>query len=183
MLIQPTEIPDVIVLASKRHGDARGYFLETFRRAALDDAGIQEPFVQDNESLSAATGTLRGLHFQIPPRAQGKLVRVVRGSVLDVAVDLRRHSASYGRHVAVELSAENARQLWVPAGFAHGVCTLEPDTILAYKVTDYWSPDHERTLRFNDPELKIPWPVSENEMTVNARDRDAPLLQDLEGWF
>ncbi|HMR76973.1 MAG TPA: dTDP-4-dehydrorhamnose 3,5-epimerase, partial [Polyangiaceae bacterium] len=119
----------------------------------------------------------------IPPRAQGKLVRVVRGSVLDVAVDLRRHSASYGRHVAVELSAENARQLWVPAGFAHGVCTLEPDTILAYKVTDYWSPDHERTLRFNDPELKIPCPVSENEMTVNARDREAPLLQELEGWF
>ncbi len=176
---RPTELKDVLLIEGKRLGDERGYFMETFRSSTLEAVGVSARFVQDNESLSAAPGTLRGLHFQVSPKAQGKLVRVVHGSVLDVAVDVRRGSKSFGRHVAVELSADQANQVWVPPGFAHGVCTLEPDTIVAYKVTEYWSPEHERTLRYNDPELGIPWPFAENEITINPRDRDAPLLSEL----
>ncbi len=179
MQARPTELADVLLIEGKRYGDERGYFMETFRSSTLEAAGVSVRFVQDNESLSAAPGTLRGLHFQVAPEAQGKLVRVVSGSVLDVAVDVRRGSASFGRHVAVELSADGANQLWVPPGFAHGICTLEPDTIVAYKVTKYWSPEHERTLRYNDPALGIAWPFAETEITINPRDRDAPPLSEL----
>ncbi len=179
----PTALDGVLLFTAKRHGDERGYFVETFRRSVLLDAGVRDEFVQDNESLSPEVGTVRGLHFQIPPRPQGKLVRVVRGAVLDVVVDVRQKSATFGQHVAVELTSELQNQLWVPPGFAHGVCTLRPDTILSYKVTDYWSAEHERFLRWNDPSLKIPWPVSAEHATVNDRDRAAPLLQDLGDWF
>ncbi len=181
MRISATNIDGVLLLEATRHGDERGYFMETYRRSALTEAGVDVELLQDNESLSPAAGTLRGLHFQVRPRAQGKLVRVVRGSILDVAVDLRQEGPSFGRHVAVQLSAQQANQLWVLPGFAHGVCTLEPDTIVAYKVTDYWSPEHERTLRFDDPALGIEWPAL--ELTVNERDRSAPLLSELADLF
>jgi dTDP-4-dehydrorhamnose 3,5-epimerase len=181
MRVSPTSIDGVLLLEATRHGDERGYFMETYRRSALAEAGVDADLVQDNESLSPTAGTLRGLHFQLPPRAQGKLVRAVRGSFLDVAVDLRRNSSSFGRHISVRVSAKEANQLWVPAGFAHGVCTLEPDTIVAYKVTEYWSPEHERTLRFDDPALGIEWPSF--EIIANERDRAAPLLAELTDLF
>lgn len=182
MRVTPTAIKDVWLVQCVRHGDERGYFLETFRQEVLAAAGLDFGFVQDNESLSPEVGTVRGLHFQVPPRPQGKLVRVVRGAVLDVAVDVRSGSPSYGQHVAVELSAGACNQLWVPPGFAHGICTLLPDTILAYKVTSYWSAEHERFLRWNDPALGIDWPVSADRAVLNARDRSAPCLSELEPW-
>lgn len=183
MQVTGTAIDGVLLLSSVRHEDERGYFLESFRLSALEAAGVRAAFVQDNESCSRTRGTLRGLHFQLPPRAQGKLVRVVRGAVLDVAVDLRRASATFGQHVAVELSAEAANQLWVPPGFAHGVCTLVPETIIVYKVTDYWSPQHERTLRFDDPALGIAWPFPADSLLLNARDKLAPALAELDAYF
>ena len=157
--------------------------METFRLSVFSEAGVDFQFVQDNESLSPLTGTIRGLHFQIPPHAQGKLVRVLRGAAIDVAVDLRSKSPTFGQHVAVELSAQQANQIWVPAGFAHGICTTQPDTLVCYKVTDYWSPEHERFLRWNDPALGIDWPVSEDAAQLNERDRNAPLFSELDTYF
>lgn len=178
MQIDPTAIPDVLIITPRRIGDARGFFMEVFRQDVLDAAVPGLRFVQDNHSLSAQRGTVRGLHFQRAPRAQGKLVRVARGAVLDVAVDVRQRSASYGRHVAVELSADNARQLWVPPGFLHGFCTLTDDAEVLYKVTDYYSPPHDGAVRWNDPALAIDWPVREGEAVVSARDAAAPLLAE-----
>jgi dTDP-4-dehydrorhamnose 3,5-epimerase len=178
-----TEIPDVKVLVAKKHGDHRGFFSETFRRSALAGAGLDLDFVQDNHTLSAEQGTIRGLHFQVPPFAQHKLVRVASGAILDVAVDLRRSSPTFGRHVAVEISAAAWNQILVPVGFAHGFCTLEPDTQVLYKVTDYYAPEHDRGLLWNDPELGIAWPVPEGQAVLSERDRKHPRLKDLADLF
>jgi dTDP-4-dehydrorhamnose 3,5-epimerase len=183
MLVEQTVLAALKIITPKKHGDHRGFFSETYNRQALAGAGVDLEFVQDNHSLSAQAGTLRGLHFQAPPFAQHKLVRVVRGAVLDVAVDLRAASATYGRHVAVTLSAENWRQLLIPVGFAHGFCTLEPDTEVVYKVTNYYSADHDRGLAWDDPALGIVWPVAAERVVLSDKDRKHPMLRDLPAIF
>lgn len=178
--LQRFAIEGPALLQPKVHEDARGYFFEAFRQDRFEDEvapGIR--FVQDNQSLSRQTGTLRGLHFQLAPRAQAKLVRVLRGSILDVAVDIRPDSATFGQHIAATLSAENRAQLYVPTGFAHGFCTLEPDTEVFYKTSDYYSPEHDRGLAWNDPALEIDWRLSEMAATLSDRDRKHPRLADL----
>jgi dTDP-4-dehydrorhamnose 3,5-epimerase len=177
----PLEGP--LLLGSRRFGDGRGVFVETFSRRDFEALGVDDAWVQDNFSCSAAAGTVRGLHFQVAPRAQAKLVRVLRGAVIDVAVDLRRSSTSFGRHIAVELSAENGRQLYIPAGFAHGFCTTEPDTEVAYKVSDYYAPDCDRGLAWNDPDLGIAWPVARAGAVLSEKDDRQPRLRDLPAIF
>ncbi|MCC6660732.1 MAG: dTDP-4-dehydrorhamnose 3,5-epimerase [Phycisphaerales bacterium] len=179
MQVTDTALPGVKLITPKKFGDHRGFFSETYNHKALRDAGIDLEFVQDNHSLSGQRGVLRGLHFQLPPFAQDKLVRVTRGKILDVAVDIRRSSPTYGRHVAVEISAENWRQILVPIGFAHGFVTLEPDTEVIYKVTNYYSPQHDRGLLWSDPALGIQWPVAAGEVTLSDKDRVQPKFADL----
>ncbi|WP_414474225.1 dTDP-4-dehydrorhamnose 3,5-epimerase [Microvirga sp. M2] len=181
--VQPTAIPDVKIVTPKRFGDHRGFFSETYSRKRFFEAGITEEFVQDNHSLSAAVGTIRGLHFQSHPFAQAKLVRVARGRILDVAVDIRRSSPTYGRHVAVELSGESGRQLLIPVGFAHGFCTLEPDTEIQYKVTADYSPAHDHGIAFDDPALGIEWPVPQGQAILSDKDRMQPRLAELPVYF
>lgn len=181
--IEQTAIPEVLIVTPRRFGDHRGFFSEVYNKARFAEAGIDLDFVQDNHSLSADIGTIRGLHFQSPPYPQDKLVRVSRGRILDVAVDIRRSSPTYARHVAVELSADNWRQLLVPAGFAHGFCTLEPDTEVIYKVTGYYSAAHDHGLAFDDPALGIAWPVEKEAATLSEKDRRQPRLADLQAWF
>lgn len=184
MEVRRLEIDDVILITPDRYADERGFFSETYNRDRFAEAaGIVADFVQDNQSLSRAKGTLRGMHFQIPPRAQDKLVRAVRGAVLDVVVDIRVGSPTFGRWVSAVLSAENWAQLWVPKGFAHGVCTLEPDTEIAYKTTDTYSAEHDRGLAWDDPELGIDWPVDETSAVLSERDRGHPRLASLEAYF
>ena len=183
MRIEESSIPAVKVLAPKQYGDRRGFFSEVYNRRALAEAGIEIEFVQDNHSLSAERGTVRGLHFQTPPFAQDKLVRVVRGSVFDVAVDLRRGSPSYGRHVSAVLSAEAWNQLLVPVGFAHGFMTLEPDTEVLYKVSDYYAPEHDKGLFWNDPALAIPWPLDTGAAILSPKDDDLPGLGEIDSPF
>ncbi len=178
-----TAIPDVKILVPLRHVDHRGFFSETWNRLAFEEAGIPHEFVQDNQSLSVAKGTLRGLHFQVPPYAQHKLVRVVHGAILDVAVDLRRGSPTFGKHVTAEISADAWNQIFVPIGFAHGYCTLVPNTQIIYKVSCRYAPDHERGLLWNDPALDIDWPVSADEAAISDRDRQMPLLSELTDLF
>lgn len=168
------DLAGLLVVEPKRFGDHRGFFSETYNRARLAEAGFDREFVQDNHSLSATPGTLRGLHFQTPPFAQDKLVRVTRGAVLDVAVDLRSGSPTYGDHAAVELSAANWRQLLVPVGFAHGFVTLEPDTEVVYKVTEYYSPEHDAGLLWSDPLIGIDWSAAPAAPTLSAKDAAAP---------
>ena len=183
MDIRSLAIPDVKVISPKIFRDERGFFSETHNSRDLKAAGIDARFVQDNHSLSHARGVVRGLHFQVPPHAQGKLVRVTRGAILDVAVDIRRGSPSYGQHVSAVLSAENWAQLWVPVGFAHGYCTLEADTEVLYKVTDYYAPECDRGIKWNDPALGIEWPIAAREAILSAKDaRNAPLC-DLPACF
>lgn len=179
----PLALPEVLLIEPRRFGDARGYFVETYNRLRWEEAGVIGEFRQDNHSMSAARGTVRGLHFQAPPRAQAKLIRAARGAVLDVAVDIRRGSKTYGRHVAVELSEENGLQLYVPEGFAHGFQTLNEKAEVIYKVTDYYAPEAEAGLLWSDPALGIAWAVPPGEATVNARDAGFPLLSDLESPF
>jgi dTDP-4-dehydrorhamnose 3,5-epimerase len=181
--VQALAIPEVKLVSPPIFRDGRGFFSETYNREAFTAAGIGATFVQDNHSLSRARGVVRGLHFQSAPHAQAKLVRVVRGAILDVAVDIRRGSPTYGRHVAVTLSAENWAQLWVPEGFAHGFCTLEPDTEVVYKVTDVYAPECDKGLAFDDPALGIPWPVSAAEAVLSDKDRRHPRLRDLPAYF
>ena len=183
MEVIPTEIPAVRVLVPKKFGDQRGFFSEVYSRKAMAEAGIDAEFVQDNHSLSVEKGVVRGLHYQLPPMAQDKLVRVVRGSILDVAVDVRRGSPAFGQHVAVVISAENWRQVFVPVGFAHGFVTLEPNTEVIYKVTNYYSPAHERGVRWNDPKLGIAWGVAETEAVLSKRDREHPPLAEVKELF
>jgi dTDP-4-dehydrorhamnose 3,5-epimerase len=178
MEIVPTALDGVVEIRPTRHGDDRGWFSETYKRHTLGDAGIGIEFVQDNESFSAPAGTLRGLHYQIAPHAQVKLVRVIHGSILDVAVDIRRDSDTFGQHVAVTLTAEEGNQLLVPAGFAHGFCTLEADVRVAYKVSDRYAPECERAIRWDDPELAIDWQLPPDGPTLSSKDAVAPLLAD-----
>ena len=175
-------IPDVCLLAPRKHGDHRGFFSETYSKRAFAEAGIEADFVQDNHSLSAEPGTVRGLHFQVPPRAQAKLLRVVRGAVFDVAVDLRRGAPTYGQHVSAVISAEAWNQIYVPVGFAHGFCTLEPGTEVLYKVSDFYAPEAEQGLLWNDPELAIDWPAGAGA-ALSERDRGWPALRDLSRVF
>ncbi|WP_421698507.1 dTDP-4-dehydrorhamnose 3,5-epimerase [Ancylobacter sp.] len=171
-------IADVVLVQPVRHGDARGYFCETYKKPQFDAFGLDIAFVQDNESLSREVGVVRGLHFQTPPMAQAKLVRAVRGAIFDVAVDIRKGSPSYGRWVAATLTAEKGEQLLVPHGFAHGFCTLEPDTIVAYKVDAPYSPPHDAGIRWDDPDLAIDWPLAAGAAILSGKDRVAPLLRD-----
>lgn len=176
---RPLAIPEVILVTPARFGDERGFFSETYNAQAFHAIGITADFVQDNCSLSRQVGVVRGLHFQKPPHAQGKLVRVQRGRILDVAVDIRAGSPTFGRYVAVELSAENWQQLWVPAGFAHAFCTLEPDTEVVYKVTDYYAPDCDAGIIWNDPDIGIDWPIGAGDVVLSAKDARLPRLADL----
>jgi dTDP-4-dehydrorhamnose 3,5-epimerase len=183
MKIIDTAIAGVKIVEPPRFGDARGFFSETYRRSLFAEAGIDVAFVQDNHSRSALAGTVRGFHYQAPPRAQGKLVRVVRGAILDIAVDIRFGSPSFGKHVAVRVSAEAWNQLWLPVGFAHGLVTLEPDTEVLYKVTDYYSPEHDLGLLWNDPALGIDWPISPEQAVLSDKDRRHPRLAELPQHF
>ena len=183
MLFEKTDIPEVILITPKSFGDARGSFMETFRKDLFETEVGPFPFVQDNQSFSAGTGTIRGLHFQLEPRAQGKLVSCVQGAILDVAVDIRTGSPTYAKHVAAELTADNGRMLWVPPGFAHAFCTLVPDTRVSYKVTDYYSPEHDRGLAFDDPALAIRWPVPQDQAILSEKDRCQPVLEELGSVF
>jgi dTDP-4-dehydrorhamnose 3,5-epimerase len=177
--VEATAIPDVKIITPRKFGDHRGFFSETYNRESLAAAGLHLDFVQDNHSLSASVGTIRGLHFQSAPFAQDKLVRVTRGRIYDVAVDIRRSSPTYGRHVGVELSAENWRQLLVPIGFAHGFCTLEPDTEVMYKVTNYYSAANDGGVAFDDPDIAIDWPIARDGVTLSEKDGKLPRLRDL----
>lgn len=183
MNIETLAIPDIKLITPSILKDERGFFSETFNVRTLASLGISEAFVQDNHSLSVPRGVVRGLHFQIPPRDQTKLVRVVRGAIFDVAVDIRHGSPTFGRHVAAVLSAENWSQLWIPRGFAHGFCTLESNTEVLYKVTDYYVPDCDRGLRWDDPSLGIAWPISSGDALLSAKDRTHPALVELPVYF
>ena len=178
-----TAIPEVLLIEPTVHGDERGYFVETFRADRLEEfLGYKIDFCQDNESKSSR-GVLRGLHYQLSPAAQTKLVRVIQGSVLDVAVDIRKGSPTFGKHVAVELSAQNKRQLLVPRGFAHGFVVLEDDTIFAYKVDNYYSPANDRGILFSDEALNIDWQVPHDELNLSSKDKVQPKLADTQDIF
>ncbi|KAA3451017.1 dTDP-4-dehydrorhamnose 3,5-epimerase [Mesorhizobium sp. SARCC-RB16n] len=169
-------IDGVLEIVPKRHGDARGFFMETYNAERFSQAGIDLTFVQDNHSYSAAAGVLRGLHYQLAPRAQDKLLRVIRGSIFDIAVDIRRASKTFGKWVGLEVSAEKGNQILVPKGFAHGFVTLVPDTEVLYKVTDTYSPEHDRSIRFDDPAIGIEWPSLAGGFQLSDKDLKAPML-------
>ena len=180
---RPLEIDGLLELRPKRWRDERGFFSEVWRDEWFAQIGLSGSFVQDNHSHSTKRGVLRGLHFQAPPVAQGKLVRVARGSIFDVAVDIRSGSATYGRWAGLVISAEDWNQLWIPCGFAHGFLTLEDDTDVLYKVTAPYSPEFERTIRFDDPALAIEWPLEGADILLSPKDQSAPLLSEVETGF
>ena len=183
MTFTRTAIPDVVIIEPKVHGDSRGYFVETFVSNKLEEfLGYQINFCQDNESKSSK-GVLRGLHYQLPPHAQTKLVRVISGRVLDVAVDIRKNSPTFGKYVAVELSGENKKQLLIPRGFAHGFVVLEDDTVFAYKVDNYYSPQCDRGIAFDDENLNIDWILNHNELNLSAKDTKQPKLNETNDLF
>jgi dTDP-4-dehydrorhamnose 3,5-epimerase len=183
MTFTRTAIPDVVIIEPKVHGDSRGYFVETFVSNKLEEfLGYQINFCQDNESKSSK-GVLRGLHYQLPPHAQTKLVRVISGRVLDVAVDIRKNSPTFGKYVAVELSGENKKQLLIPRGFAHGFVVLEDDTVFAYKVDNYYSPECDRGIAFDDKNLNIDWILNHNELNLSAKDIKQPKLNETNDLF
>jgi dTDP-4-dehydrorhamnose 3,5-epimerase len=181
--VEQLAISDIKIFRPKKFEDSRGFFSETYSKKAFADLGIDLEFVQDNHALSQAPGTVRGLHFQGHPFAQDKLVRVVRGRIFDVAVDLRRNSPTFGRWVAAEISAEQWNQILIPVGFAHGLCTLEPGTEVLYKVTNYYSPQHDFGVRWNDTDIGVAWPVSESQVQLSEKDRRLPLLRELAQLF
>ena len=178
MIITPTKIPDILVVESKKYGDERGFFSEVYKQSVFTEYGFNEVFIQDNHAYSAEPGVLRGLHYQSPPFAQDKLVRVVRGSIFDVAVDIREGSPTFGQWVGVELSAKNWKQLLVPKGFAHGYLTLEPDTEVLYKVTNGYAPECDKGVLWGDPSIAIEWPL-EGSPILSAKDEIQPLLADM----
>ena len=183
MTFTRTAIPDVVIIEPKVHGDSRGYFVETFVSNKLEEfLGYQINFCQDNESKSSK-GVLRGLHYQLPPYAQTKLVRVIHGRVLDVAVDIRKNSPTFGKYVAVELSGENKKQLLIPRGFAHGFVVLEDDTVFAYKVDNYYSPECDRGIAFDDKNLNIDWILNHDELNLSAKDTKQPKLNETNDLF
>jgi len=175
--------PAALELIPDRFGDERGFFSETYNKAELEKIGVDLDFIQDNHSLSAEAGTVRGLHFQIPPFAQTKLVRVVKGSVFDVAVDIRKNSPTFGRHVSLVLSAKTWNQILVPEGFAHGFCTLERDTEVIYKVNAPYSKEHDKGILWSDPVLEIDWPQVNGDYTISEKDKIQPRLSDLPDYF
>jgi dTDP-4-dehydrorhamnose 3,5-epimerase len=179
MQITRFPVDGVLLLTPIKHVDARGFFSEVHRNDALAAEGITADFVQENHVFSANRGVLRGMHFQTPPHVQGKLVRCIRGAILDVAVDIRTGSPTFGRYVATELSASNFGQLWVPPGFAHGYLTLDADCEVIYKVTDYWAPNCERGLAWDDSSVAINWPIPEHELTLADKDRRNPSLDEI----
>lgn len=176
--IVKTELPGVVILTPRRFGDARGFFSEVYNRKSYAEHGIDVEFVQDNHSLSRQVGVVRGLHFQSPPHAQAKLVRVGAGRVLDVAVDIRRGSPTYGRWIGVELSAEAGNQIYIPVGFLHGFAVLEPDSELLYKCSDFYAPDCDGAVRFDDPDIGIDWGIDPKAAILSDKDAKAPLLKD-----
>ncbi len=179
MKFTPQSIPEVILIEPTVHGDDRGYFVETFRQDLFEDAiGSQVNFIQDNESKSTK-GVLRGLHYQLPPYTQAKLVRVIEGSVLDIAVDIRKSSPTFGQHVSVELTGENKHQLFLPHGFAHGFLVLSDSATFSYKVDNYYAPEHDRGIAFDDAQLKIDWQLSAEELQLSDKDKTHPNLSDV----
>ena len=181
MNVIETALPGVLIVEPKIFGDARGYFFESWNKAAFEAAGITCDFIQDNESKSRF-GVLRGLHYQAPPYTQAKLVRVIEGAVLDVAVDIRRGSPTFGKHVAVELSSENKRQLFIPRGFAHGFAVLSEEAVFAYKCDNRYAPTHECGIRFDDPALGIDWRVNPETWILSPKDTVLPALSEIEPW-
>jgi len=180
----PQAITDVILIEPVVHNDIRGYFVETYKQKLLYDAlGYQVDFIQDNESKSTSKGVLRGLHFQSPPFAQNKLVRVIKGEVLDIAVDIRRGSPTFGKHISVKLSEKNKKQLFVPVGFAHGFIVLSEEAIFAYKVDAYYSADHEKGIAFNDKEINIDWGFLEKDILLSKTDQNFPNLNSIKNYF
>ncbi len=183
MEIRATAIPEVKVIVPARYGDHRGFFSEVYNRRALAEAGLDVEFVQDNHSYSAQRGTLRGLHFQRPPATQTKLLRVLRGAVVDVAVDCRFGSPTFGEHVMVELSAAAGSQIFCPKGFAHATLTMAPDTEITYKVDAYYAPNRDLGIRFDDPDLAIAWPIPTSQLVLSDKDRKLPWFRDLPAVF
>ena len=183
MQIETLELPDILVIRPNVITDERGYFVETFNKRAMPDAIARVEFVQDNQSLSRRPFTIRGLHFQVGSSAQAKLVRVLSGSILDVVVDLRRGSPHFGRYAKTILTSAGFEQLWVPIGFAHGFCALEADSVVLYKVTNFFDLEAERGIRWDDPELAIDWGVDDTKVTLSARDRQHPFLRDIPAIF
>ncbi|NNV18883.1 dTDP-4-dehydrorhamnose 3,5-epimerase [Brucella pseudogrignonensis] len=180
MIARPLELDGVLEIIPRKIGDDRGFFSEAYNAKTVGAAGISLHFVQDNHSFSAAKGVLRGLHYQLPPYTQDKLVRVIRGAILDVAVDIRKSSPTFGKWMSLEVSEKKWNQILVPKGFAHGFITLVENTEVIYKVTDYYAPAHDRTIRFDDPAIGIDWPISPSEVQLSEKDRNAPLLADAE---
>jgi dTDP-4-dehydrorhamnose 3,5-epimerase len=183
MKIEKLNIPEVLLITPPKFGDSRGFFSETWSAAKLAAQGFTEHFVQDNQSLSAQAGTVRGLHCQVAPSVQGKLVRVIRGAIWDVAVDIRKGSPTYGQYAAAILSAENWAQLWIPGGFLHGFCTTAPDTEVIYKVTADYDKAAERAVIWNDPDLALPWPVEAADAVLSEKDKILPRLADCDNCF
>jgi dTDP-4-dehydrorhamnose 3,5-epimerase len=177
------DIEGPLELIPKKFEDDRGYFCELFRLSAFVERAGPVTFVQDNQSLSIRVGTIRGIHFQMHPRAQGKLVRCSAGSVLDIGVDLRRNSPTYGKWISTTLTAEKNNQLWIPVGFGHAFCTLEPDSIISYRVTDYYSAEHDRGVAWDDPDIGISWPSVADPATLSGKDRSQPRLAELPHYF
>jgi dTDP-4-dehydrorhamnose 3,5-epimerase len=178
MIVKELDIPGVIQVTPRRFSDSRGHFCETYNEKAFRDAGITAQFIQDNQSYSAKRGTIRGLHFQLPPDAQAKLVRVLHGSVYDVAVDVRAGSPTYGRWVGATLTAERGEQLFVPRGFAHAFCTLEPDTVVAYKVDGFYAPASDSGLIWNDPTIAVVWPIAPQDVVLSDKDQKLGRFAD-----
>ena len=178
MEVRSLGLDGVFEIGPRKFGDDRGFFSETYNAKSFAEAGIDLTFVQDNHSYSAAKGVVRGLHYQLPPFAQDKLVRVIRGAILDVAVDIRKSSPTFGKWVALEVSAEKWNQILVPKGFAHGFITLVENTEVIYKVTEYYSPEHDRSIRFDDPAIGISWPVPSSSVQLSDKDMKAPLFKD-----
>jgi len=181
--VEETEIPEVKLISPSKFGDHRGFFSETYNKVAFENLGLQLDFCQDNHSFSAQLGTLRGLHFQIPPFGQDKLVRVSRGAIFDVAVDIRQGAPTFGKWVGRIISAQAWNQILVPTGFAHGFCTVEPDTEVQYKVTAPYAPDLERGIFWNDPELGIDWPLGDIRPVLSAKDEGYPDLANSPAYF
>ena len=183
ILIEQSALRDILIITPRRFGDERGFFSDTWNAAILGEHGINITFVQDNQSLSSTVGTIRGLHYQAPPHAQDKLVRCGRGALLDVAVDIRMGSPTYGEWVGVELSAENGKQLLVPKGFLHGFVTLEPDTEILYKCSDYYTPECDGAIRFDDPDIGVDWGISPDQAVLSQKDAAAPFFKGFDSPF
>ena len=184
MIFLPQTIPDILLIEPIIHNDERGYFVETFKQKLLDEAlGYQVNFIQDNESKSTSKGMLRGLHYQLPPYTQNKLVRVIKGEVLDVVVDIRRNSPTFGKHISVKLSEKNKKQLFIPVGFAHGFIVLSEEAIFAYKVDAYYSSEHEKGIAYNDKDINIDWGFLEKDILLSKADQNFPNLVNIKYYF